>query len=52
MRIHVVGGVGNAVAKIAARRDFFELMVVSDYDRGRAQRTIVWIDSTHPDAAG
>ena len=34
MRILLVGagGVGDAIAKIAARRDFFELLVVSDYD--------------------
>ena len=36
MRILVVGsgGVGDAVARIAVDRDFFELMVVADYDRG------------------
>ena len=34
MRILLVGagGVGDAIAKIAARRDFFEAIVVSDYD--------------------
>ncbi|MBT0568373.1 saccharopine dehydrogenase family protein [Williamsia sp. CHRR-6] len=42
MRILVVGagGVGDALAKIAARRTFFEAMVVSDYDLARAQRTV------------
>ena len=41
MRILLVGagGVGAAFAAIAARRDFFELMVVSDYDLSRAERS-------------
>ncbi|MFI5227346.1 MAG: saccharopine dehydrogenase NADP-binding domain-containing protein, partial [Candidatus Limnocylindrales bacterium] len=40
MRILLVGagGVGSAVVPIAARRDFFEAMVVADYDEGRARR--------------
>ncbi len=40
MRILLVGagGVGSAVTAIAARRDFFDAMVVADYDEGRAQR--------------
>ncbi|EAR24757.1 putative ATP binding protein [marine actinobacterium PHSC20C1] len=46
------GGVGNAIAKIAARRDFFELMVVSDVDSVRAHDTIEWIAAKHPEAAG
>ncbi len=42
MRILVIGagGVGSAVAPIAARRDFFERCVVSDYDASRAERTV------------
>ena len=42
MRILVVGsgGVGDSVARIAARRDFFEAMVVADHDLARAQRTV------------
>jgi len=42
MRILLVGsgGVGDAFARIAARRDFFETVVVSDYDRTRAERTV------------
>ena len=42
MRILVVGsgGVGDAVARIAARRAFFERMVVADVDLARAQRTV------------
>ena len=51
MRILLVGagGVGDAIAKIAARRDFFELLVVSDYDMSRAERTVEWIRSRHGD---
>ncbi len=42
MRILVVGagGVGSAVAPIAARRSFFELMVMADYDLARAERVV------------
>ena len=42
MRILVIGagGVGSAVVPIAVRRDFFERMVVADYDLGRAERAI------------
>ena len=34
------GGVGSAAAKIAARRDFLERYVVSDYDLARAERVV------------
>jgi len=49
MRILLVGagGVGDAIAKIAARRTFFEQMIVSDYDLSRAERTIAWIVAQH-----
>jgi saccharopine dehydrogenase-like NADP-dependent oxidoreductase len=49
MRILLIGagGVGDAIAKIAARRDFFELLVVSDYDEARARRTVDWIAARH-----
>jgi saccharopine dehydrogenase-like NADP-dependent oxidoreductase len=42
MRILVVGsgGVGDAVARIAARRGFFEAMVMADYDLARAERAV------------
>ncbi len=42
MRILLVGagGVGSAFTAIAARRDFFELCVVSDYDEGRSRRAV------------
>lgn len=56
MRILLVGagGVGDAIAKIAARRSFFETMIVSDYDITRAERTIAWITERHggPSDAG
>jgi saccharopine dehydrogenase-like NADP-dependent oxidoreductase len=40
MRILVVGagGVGSAVVPIAARREFFERLVIADYDASRAER--------------
>jgi saccharopine dehydrogenase (NAD+, L-lysine forming) len=34
------GGVGSAAARIAARRDFFDLFVVSDYDEARARAAV------------
>ncbi len=42
MRILLVGagGVGSAVVPIAARRSFFDRMVVADYDRARAERAV------------
>ncbi len=42
MRILLVGagGVGAAFTAIAARRDFFELCVVADYDETRAKRAV------------
>src|SRR5687768_3176385 len=42
MRILVVGsgGVGSAVAPIAARRDFYERIVFADYDQARAERVV------------
>ncbi len=53
MRILLVGagGVGDAIAKIAARRAFFELLVVSDHDESRAARTVGWIRDRHSDEA-
>ena len=35
------GGVGSAFTAIAARRDFFEVCVVADYDPARAERAVV-----------
>ncbi|WP_432250681.1 saccharopine dehydrogenase C-terminal domain-containing protein [Streptomyces sanyensis] len=42
MRILLIGagGVGTAVTRIAARRGFFERMVVADYDLGRAEAAV------------
>jgi saccharopine dehydrogenase (NAD+, L-lysine forming) len=42
MRILVVGsgGVGDAFARIAVQRDFFEMLVMSDYDEARAAATV------------
>ena len=42
MRILVVGsgGVGDAVARIAVRRGFFDRLVLADYDLARAERTV------------
>jgi saccharopine dehydrogenase-like NADP-dependent oxidoreductase len=42
MRILLIGagGVGSAVVPIAARRNFFEQIVVADYDAGRAERAL------------
>ncbi|POH68260.1 ATP-binding protein [Cryobacterium zongtaii] len=49
MKILLVGagGVGDAFAKIIARRSFYEHVVVSDYDLGRAERTIASIAARH-----
>jgi saccharopine dehydrogenase-like NADP-dependent oxidoreductase len=45
MRILLIGagGVGDAIAKVAARRDFFEIIVLADFDFSRAEQTIQWI---------
>jgi saccharopine dehydrogenase-like NADP-dependent oxidoreductase len=42
MRILVIGagGVGTAVARIAARRGFFERFVLADYDEARAKAAV------------
>ena len=42
MRILVIGagGVGSAFAPIAARRDFYERIVLADYDLGRARAAV------------
>lgn len=49
MRILLVGagGVGDAIAKIAARRSFYEEIIVADYDPTRAERTVAWIAAKH-----
>ncbi|HEX5016997.1 MAG TPA: saccharopine dehydrogenase C-terminal domain-containing protein [Actinomycetes bacterium] len=46
MRILLVGagGVGSAVVPIAARRGYFEAMVVADYDPKRAERAVAQVN--------
>jgi saccharopine dehydrogenase-like NADP-dependent oxidoreductase len=46
MRILLIGagGVGSAAVAIAARRPFFDAMVVADYDLARAQRAVASAD--------
>ncbi len=46
MRILLIGagGVGSAFAAIAARRDFFETIVVTDYDHARSGRVAAMDD--------
>ena len=50
MRILVVGsgGVGDAFARIAVQRDFFELLVMSDYDEARATATVAAATARRP----
>jgi saccharopine dehydrogenase-like NADP-dependent oxidoreductase len=50
MRILLVGsgGVGDAFAKIATRREFFEALVVTDYDLTRAERTVAAVLDRNP----
>lgn len=52
MRVLIVGagGVGAAIAKIAATRRFFDSIVLSDYDPSRAESTISWIRQRHGEA--
>ena len=46
MRVLLVGagGVGTAITRIAARRPFFEAMVVADYDPARAEAAVAALD--------
>ncbi len=50
--MHIVmvgaGGVGDAFARIAARRSFFERLVIADYDLARAERTVAAVRECHP----
>jgi saccharopine dehydrogenase-like NADP-dependent oxidoreductase len=50
MRVLMVGagGVGDAAARIAAERSFFEAWVVADYDPARAERTVAAVAERHP----
>ncbi|MET0641303.1 MAG: saccharopine dehydrogenase NADP-binding domain-containing protein, partial [Jiangellaceae bacterium] len=53
MRVLLVGagGVGDAFAQIAARRAFFDRLVIADYDITRAERTVAAVSRRHPDEA-
>ena len=50
MRILMIGagGVGDAAARIAVERDFFEALVVADYDLGRARATVAAASARRP----
>ena len=50
MRIVLIGsgGVGDAFARIAARRSFFEGLVVADYDLSRAEATVAAVRDQNP----
>ncbi|HET9633369.1 MAG TPA: saccharopine dehydrogenase C-terminal domain-containing protein [Terrabacter sp.] len=50
MRVLMVGsgGVGDAAARIAAERDFFDRWVVADHDAARAERTVAAVVERHP----
>ena len=50
MRILLVGsgGVGDAFARIVARRDFFARVVVADFDLARAERTVAAVVQRPP----
>lgn len=50
MRILMIGagGVGDAAARIAVERDFFELLVVADYDLSRAEATVAAASARRP----
>jgi saccharopine dehydrogenase (NAD+, L-lysine-forming) len=53
MRVLVVGsgGVGSALAAVAARREFVEHLVVTDIDASRAERAIAPLDAERFSAA-
>ena len=54
MRILLIGagGVGDAIVKISADRNFFEKLIVSDYDIQRAENSVAWVKEHSPEAAG
>jgi saccharopine dehydrogenase (NAD+, L-lysine-forming) len=45
------GGVGAALAAVAARRDFLERVIITDIDRGRAERALAGLDDRRFSAA-
>jgi len=52
MKILLVGagGVGNALAKLLATRSFYQQVIVTDYDRSRAEGVLDWIEKRFPDS--
>ena len=50
MRVLMIGsgGVGDAAARIACERDFFDAWIVADYDLGRAKRTVAAVGERRP----
>ena len=50
MKILLVGagGVGNSLAKLLATRNFYDEVVVADYDTARAQSVVDWIGERFP----
>src|SRR6056300_1460134 len=53
MRIVLIGagGVGNALARMLARRDFIEHVTITDYSLERADAAVAWILERHPESA-
>lgn len=53
MRILIIGagGVGSAAARIARRRDYFDALVVADYDPGRPEALVADLDDPRFSAA-
>jgi saccharopine dehydrogenase-like NADP-dependent oxidoreductase len=49
MRILLIGagGVGDAIVKIAADRNFFEKLIVADYLKERAEKSVAWVAEWH-----
>lgn len=49
MRVLLIGagGVGDAIVKIAADRNFFEKLIVADYSLERAEKSVAWVASKH-----
>jgi saccharopine dehydrogenase-like NADP-dependent oxidoreductase len=48
MRILLIGagGVGEAIVKLAATRNFFEQIIVADYDLSRAESAVEWVNDS------
>lgn len=45
------GGVGNSLAKLLATRNFYDAVVVADYDMSRAEGVLEWIAHRFPDVS-